>query len=284
MHDTYEELRLAYADGTKTLNDDEYIGENGLPYCKLCNTPKWTVLQNDIVVPIACKHIQDERDREHAEYERQKRYDAFILRQNASMLGNRYKAVTFDKARITDNNRRAYEKCRTYADKAADMLKNNVGLYIYGGNSTGKTYLSACLCNALMWSGYSCLSTSLANILIEILSKDSNSLGEAEIFRRLEYSSFVFIDDLGKEFIGRTYNSSRAVWAEEKLFEVINKRYNAQMPTIFTSNYSVNDLKTLNLDSGIIDRIIEMSTVVLKLDGENFRNDNRDKTRQANIL
>ena len=71
---------------------------------------------------------------------------------------------------------------------------------------------------------------------------------------------------------GREYNVTASKWAEEKLFEVINARYNAQKPIVFTSNYSITDLeRVLKLDKAIVERINEMATRVLKLNGDDFR-------------
>ena len=92
------------------------------------------------------------------------------------------------------------------------------------------------------------------------------------LMNRLQFYEFAFIDDLGKDFIGREYNVTASKWAEEKLFEVINARYNAQKPIVFTSNYSITDLeRVLKLDKAIVERINEMATRVLKLNGDDFR-------------
>ena len=56
------------------------------------------------------------------------------------------------------------------------------------------------------------------------------------------------------------------------LLEVLNARYNNGRPTIFSSNYSIQELaESFSLDAAIIERINEMSTRVIKLEGDNFR-------------
>ena len=56
------------------------------------------------------------------------------------------------------------------------------------------------------------------------------------------------------------------------MFEVLNARYNSQKPTIFSSNYSIAELETaLGLDKAIIERINEMATRTIKLEGDDFR-------------
>ena len=56
------------------------------------------------------------------------------------------------------------------------------------------------------------------------------------------------------------------------LLEVLNARYNNGKPTIFSSNYSISELAdAFALDKAIIERINEMSTRVIKLEGDDFR-------------
>ena len=49
-----EELKSDFACGKEKLRDDEYIGENGLPFCKKCNTERYFYSEKDNV---ACRVI-----------------------------------------------------------------------------------------------------------------------------------------------------------------------------------------------------------------------------------
>ena len=257
-----------------TLRDDEYWGDDGLPYCKNCKTTRVFVsADKSFTARCSCKCQSEAEEQRRKEEARQKALEAFNSRRNLSMLGARYRNIRLENATITENNKDVYARCSRYVEHAKEMRENNIGLYIYGDNSSGKTYLTACICNELLWQGYRCIYTNLATILSEIRSSyDGQGMGECELLNRLQAYDFAFIDDLGKEFIGREFNASSSKWAEEKLFEVINARYNAQKPTIFSSNYEISALASeLRLDKAIIERINEMATRVLKLDGDDFR-------------
>lgn len=257
-----------------TLRDDEYLGDDGLPYCKNCKTTRVFVsADKSFTARCSCKCQSEAEEQRRKEEARQKALEAFNSRRNLSMLGARYRNIRLENATITENNKDVYARCSRYVEHAKEMRENNIGLYIYGDNSSGKTYLTACICNELLWQGYRCIYTNLATILSEIRSSyDGQGMGECELLNRLQAYDFAFIDDLGKEFIGREYNASSSKWAEEKLFEVINARYNAQKPTVFSSNYEISALASeLRLDKAIIERINEMATRVLKLDGDDFR-------------
>lgn len=255
------------------LRDDEYLGEDKLPHCKNCKTPRYKVKSYGIM-PVPCKCQEEKYKREEEERWRQLALDEFNKRSSLSMIGNRYKNARFADAIITDNNRAVYDRCRNYVENAKEAREKNMGLYIYGKNSTGKTHLTACICNELLWRGYSCIYTNLATMLNEIRgSYNGQGIGECELMYRLQAYDFAFIDDLGKEFIGREYNAASSKWAEEKLYEIINARYIAQKPIILSSNYNVAELAhVFKLDKAIIERISEMvDNRIIKLDGDNFR-------------
>lgn len=198
---------------------------------------------------------------------------AHSLMEHKQDMGDRYKDCRLSTAVITEHNRAAYARAKRYVEYAADMRRENIGLYFYGDNSSGKTYITACICNELLRKGYRCVYTNFARILSEIRSGYSgDGMGELDIMRKLMTCDFAFLDDFGKEFIGREYNRSAAKWAEEKLFEMINVRYNSKRPTVFSSNYAMDELASkLSLDKAIIERVNEMSTRVIRLEGDDFR-------------
>lgn len=276
---TLEELKKDFKNGKEVLEDDEYLGEDGLPYCKKCKTKRFFSIENgEFAMRGACKCQQEQREKEEQERATRERLTRFNNQKRLSLLGARYQNLMFKDAILTECNRKAYMKCKNYVANAERVRSENIGLYIYGDNSSGKTFLTACICNELVWKGYRCIYTNLASILNEIRSSyDGNGIGECDLLGRLQSYDFAFIDDLGKEFLGREYNVGSAKWAEEKLFEVLNARYNAQKPTIFSSNYSISELASvLNLDKAIIERVNEMSTRTIKLEGDDFRSKARE--------
>lgn len=280
---TLEQLKQAFADGQEKLRDDEFLGEDGLPYCKACKGKRYFVLEDGIAGRmLSCECNRKAWKEQEEEEQRQKRLQDFNARKKLSLLGDRYANLMFADAKITPSNKTVYEKCQNYVKNSRAVYENNIGLYIYGNNSTGKTFLTACMCNELVAAGHYCVYTNLATILDEIrASYNGMGLGTTDLIRKLQAYDFAFIDDLGKEFLGREYNASSAKWAEEKFFEILNARYNAQKPTIFSSNYSIPELATvLNLDKAIVERIVEMSTRVIKLDGDDFRNSARQQQRE----
>lgn len=254
------------------LQQDEYEVD-GMPYCKKCRTPRFVKLgeeENYFITRSLCECQAKERDAKIYEEEKQRLKYNFKQRQKLAMIGEKYLDVRFETAERTESNKKIYEACENYVKNASAVLLNNIGLYIYGNNSSGKTHLTACMCNALVEKGYLCTFTSIPKIITEIQDSYHNdtALSQAEIVDTLSRKQFVFIDDLGKEFIGQ----NKSAFAEKILLDILNARYNNGLPTIFTSNYSLDDfILRLGVDKAICERVNEMSTRVYKLEGDNFR-------------
>lgn len=273
---TLKQLQEAFRSGEEPLREDEYLGDDSLPYCKKCNTRRWFATDDGKwAIRAMCDCQAEEARKQEDEEKRRKHLDEFYNRRELSLLGNRYKNANFTTATITSNNLEAFEKAKSYVKNLQEVLKYNIGLYVYGDNSTGKTYLTACICNELLWRKQNCIYTNLASML-DYISASYNGKGDGKggLLARIKSCDFAFIDDFGKEFLGREAQPTSSKWAEEKLFEVLNERYNAQKPTIFSSNYSIGELiSVLGLDKAIVERVNEMATRVIKLEGDDFRSD-----------
>ena len=83
------------------------------------------------------------------------------------------------------------------------------------------------------------------------------------LIRELTRVPLLIVDDLGAERLNKFQN--------ETIYYIIDTRYKAMMPTIFSSNYSLDELLEQGLEQRTVDRINEMSTAVIKLTGANYR-------------
>lgn len=96
---------------------------------------------------------------------------------------------------------------------------------------------------------------------------------EADLINKVATIDFLVIDDIGTESMKK---NGEDTWIQEKIYDVLNKRYNAKKPTIFTSNNSFSELVNERgmLDKSV-DRIMEMSNVILKFEGQSYRREMR---------
>lgn len=257
------------------LKENEYIGEDGLYYCKSCNTLSRT---KDIVplfnkrMPVPCKcelDKQKEEEERKIRYEKQRRIERLKQR---SLIDDRYRNKRFTDVEMTSNSFiTAYNRCKKYCEIAGEVFEKGYGIYLWGNSGTGKTLLTSCMANELMEKEYTVLFTNFFEILKAIRGTYSNSSNETDdsIINNIAEVDFLFIDDLGTESLSKNAGDN---FTQDKIFEIINKRYNKKKPTIFSSNYPIKSLTgDRNFMGKTVDRIYEMSSAIIKIEGESYR-------------
>lgn len=260
--------------------DNTYEGEDGLLYCTKCHTLRVTehivpVFERRMPVMCRCMREAEQKAKEKDEYNRKMQMLDRI--RSASLLGEKYKDTTFANTDLSVGGEfeKAFNRCRRYCEIADDALEKGYGIYIYGNSGTGKTHLTACICNELIGQLRQCLFTNFFEIS-KLIRSTYNRNAEAEgIIKRICDIDFLFIDDLGTEILKKNGEDN---WLQEQVFDIINKRYNNEKPTIFSSNYSLNELiEQRGMMEKTVDRIMEMSTAIIKLNGASYRAKNRRK-------
>ena len=259
-----------------TINlEEEYIKDN-IIYCKKCNTPRMCEGLFGRMVRCICKCQAEERDKQE-ELERQKEKQRIVDKiKQASLLGEKYKNVSFENTDTSnDDFYKIYSRCKKYCEIADVVLEKGIGIYLFGNKGTGKSRLTACMANELMNNYYTVLYTNFSEIS-KYIRGTFNKFGDTEydFLERLTSIDFLFIDDFGTELVTK---NNQDLWLQEKVFEVVNKRYNNNKPIIFTSNYSLRQLiEERGIADKTIDRINEMCTI-LKLNGDSYRRKVKDE-------
>lgn len=252
------------------LQSDEYI-MNGVIMCQKCDTARMFDFHGR-KVRCLCKCQGEARDREIEEERERERLREIDRLQKASLIGERYKNASFEKTETGHNTTfdTAYIRCKRYCEASNKVLSDGLGIYLYGDKGTGKTHLTACMANALIQQRKQVLFTSFAEISKLLRGTFGNrNESETDYINRLATIDFLFIDDLGTE---RVQTKDGDLWLQEKIFDVLNKRYNNRKPTIFTSNYSIQELiEKRGLHERTADRIAEMSSAVLNVTGDTYR-------------
>lgn len=259
-----------------TINAEEEFERDGDLYCKKCGTRRTTNVFNRKVRCI-CKCQEEKREQEAEEERRKDRLERVKRLKSASLLGERYKNVSFENSSVQDAKYEAvFNRCKKYTEVADQVLNRGIGIYLYGKSGVGKSHITACMANKLMEGFYTVLYTNFAEISKQIRRTFNNKKGESEqaFIEKLANIDFLFIDDFGTERLKKEEEDN---WLQEKVFEVINKRYNNNKPTIYTSNYSMKDMiEKRGLASKTIDRIMETAEP-MQLEGKSYRAEKRAK-------
>lgn len=142
-----------------------------------------------------------------------------------SNLGKRFSGRTFDNYAI-EKQPEAYSNCLCYAKNLNKMSDGYNSLILYGDYGTGKTHLAAAIVNyAIENYGTLCLFDTWAGHLESIKASWS---GDRDSLNRIKNVELLVIDDYGKD--------KPSDWNNEMLFEVVNHRYESNLPTIVTTN------------------------------------------------
>lgn len=257
------------------IQEDEYIDNStGLIYCKKCITARQVevnILDKRRIVRCICKC--QKRKIELEEIERKETEDRLKIAKlkASSLLGERYRNITFESTETGHNESfdKILVRCKNYCNVSKEVKEKGFGIYIYGGSGTGKTHLTACMANELIKKQHQVLFTNFFEIGKLIKSTFNGKGNEIEQINRIAEVDFLFIDDIGTE---RVLNRGEDTWMQEKIFEVLNKRYNKKKSTIFTSNYSIKELiEERGMMTKTVDRIVEMSNLIAKVEGNSYR-------------
>lgn len=256
------------------LKDDEYIKDDKI-FCKKCNTPRMFVSPDGVFrARCVCKCQKEANEQRQAEAEKLERLKRIEDLKSASLIGERYKNVSFDTTEVGHSATfdKAFIRCKRYCEVADIVLKDGLGIYIYGACGTGKSHLTACMANNLTSQLKQVLFTNfseISQIIRSSFGKTFSSNNESAFMYKLANIDFLFIDDIGTE---RVQSKDGDLWLQEKIYDILNKRYNMKKPTIFTSNYSLSELiSERGLMQKTVDRIIEMSNAVFEIKGTSYR-------------
>ena len=142
--------------------DGTYIGQDGLLHCTKCGGARQMRITiptvGERVVGIFCecmkKELEDKKERERLEEIEKARNECFT----SSNMHN----WTFENSAGYDPELERVMK--NYVKHYTEFKKNGKGLILYGPVGTGKTYLAACVANALIDEGRKVLMTNFATI------------------------------------------------------------------------------------------------------------------------
>jgi DNA replication protein DnaC len=157
---------------------------------------------------------------------------------------------------FTSGMQLAYQRALAYATHP------NGWLAFFGPCGCGKTHLAAAIAHTVLARGDAVLFVVVPDLLDHLRATFSprSDVAYDQRFEHVRAVDLLVLDDLGTE--------SATPWACEKLYQLINYRYNGQLPTVFTSN-----VRTEQLDPRIVSRMhdVALPAGVLTLQAADYR-------------
>jgi DNA replication protein DnaC len=141
----------------------------------------------------------------------------------------------------------AFDTAQEYADNPDGWL------ILFGGYGCGKTHLAAAIANRAIERGQTVLLVVVPDLLDHLRATfgPNSPVSYDERFDEVRNAPLLILDDLGTQ--------SSTSWAQEKLFQILNHRYNARLPTVITSNHSLEEID-LRMRSRMVD--LDLATIV----------------------
>lgn len=183
------------------------------------------------------KRIQEleeirKREEQERKIEYKRKIEKLFEQSNISKRGMKRTFETFD---TNEENNRVYTMAKKYVDLWEKYKDEGTGLIFIGRYGTGKTHLAFAIANSLLIQGVPVIYETFINLMEKLKESYSNeSLDYYEIIKLYCECDLLIIDDLGKE--------RPSEWVLEKLFQIVNTRYENMLPIIITTNYNEKEL------------------------------------------
>jgi len=144
-------------------------------------------------------------------------------------------------------------------------------LVLLGQNGCGKTHLAAAIANYLHENGKDVLFIIVPDFLDHLRSTFSSesSVSYDYLFERVKRNPVLILDDYGEQAV--------SPWTQEKLYQLINYRYNAKLPTVFTMSYSLDEIEN-RISSRMVDHTLSL---VFTITAPDFRGDRKSAGRNT---
>lgn len=211
----------------------DYVNNEGILICGKCHTPKQVrieVFGHERTPMCLCKCEKEKRDKEEEQRKHEERVQKIKRMRSAGFPDSDMERWTFDKD--DGANEKISTVARNYVDNFGEMLKDGKGLLLFGTVGTGKTFISACIANALIDKGFPCLVTNFARLTNTIAGMYE---GKQDYIDGLNKFELLVIDDLASE--------RDTEYMGEIVQNIIDSRYRSGKPLIVTTNLTADELK-----------------------------------------
>jgi len=149
---------------------------------------------------------------------------------------------------------------------AFDFAQSPQGWLVFQGvNGCGKTHLAVAIANHLRREGKLALFIVVSDLLDHLRSTfgPESRVSYDKLFEKIKKTPVLILDDFGEQ--------SATPWAQEKLYQLINYRYNARLATVITTCFSLDEI-----ESRISSRMVDPSlSLVFNIMAPDYRGDTK---------
>jgi DNA replication protein DnaC len=239
----------ARAAAANPRNPNDYIGQDGLLYCGTCHKQKQCrPFPNNPDVAVSCVCDCFNQDQEQLEQEKRRsaceraRVICFKTPDAINDAGEPEYQIKADAENTFLKDDRPESAPAKIAKHYVEQFQTGTDwLLLCGTNGIGKSFYSACICNALIDKGYQCRFTSISEIESELWDAERKQA----VITGLARFDLVVIDDFGAE--------RDTEYMREIQFNVLDTLLRLNKTCIITTNLSAKEI--MNPESKDLKRI-----------------------------
>ncbi len=157
---------------------------------------------------------------------------------------------------------------------AFDFARNPEGWLVFMGETgCGKTHLASAIVNYRYEMGKPALFVVVPDFLDHLRSAFSpdSKISYDQLFESVKSAPLLVLDDFGEQ--------STNPWVKEKLYQLINYRYNNRLPTVITTRLTLDDIVN-NVDESIGSRLMDrQNSVNFFIMAPDFRGERRGRQK-----
>lgn len=173
----------------------------------------------------------------------------------------------FYEAKVEGFTSSQFKQIKKYLDNLEIFLRRGVGMFLWGKNSVGKSYVAAALCKKV-WRDYRIASYCVtASELKDAWTSPRDSPahpGSDELMSdRVDQVRFLVIDDVGKE------HRTSSGFSESQFGRLLRSRVRDRLVTILTLNLSLQGFTRIYGESAA--KLLQESAIEVCLDGPDMR-------------
>lgn len=213
--------------------------------CLICQD-RGIVLEGDLAYPCTCmKNRKRENQFRHARISRELMKCCF-----EKFRFDFYSSEVEDHVHLK-GAKKAFKASKDFVEECKHN-PHGLGIMFTGPVGSGKTFLAAAIANKLIESKLQVLFLIVPDLLDELRATYKSDINELDLLDAARTIPFLILDDLG----AHNYTD----WTRNRLYSIINYRMNEQLPTVITSNLSLDEMEEY-LGIRTTSRIIQSSRI-----------------------